>query len=72
MQPKFTRVEGVGIVMQSSGVLVRQVCGVEVWRGGLGGAYLLPTLLSVGASLVPPCFRSSDHFRYKRKPIVNR
>src|ERR1700730_8604283 len=32
-------------------------CGVEVWRGGLGGAYLLPTLSSVGASLAPPCFR---------------
>jgi hypothetical protein len=28
-----------------------------VWRGGLGGAYRLPTLSSVGASLVPPCFR---------------
>jgi hypothetical protein len=36
-------------------VLVR--CGVEVWRGGLGGAYRLPTLSSVGASLTPPCFR---------------
>src|SRR4029453_10017827 len=31
--------------------------GVEVWRGGLGGAYLLPTLSSVGASLAPPCVR---------------
>ena len=30
--------------------------GVEVWRGGLGGAYRLPTLSSVGASLVP-CLR---------------
>jgi hypothetical protein len=28
-----------------------------MWRGGLGGAYRLPTLSSVGASLVPPCFR---------------
>ena len=28
-----------------------------MWRGGLGGAYLLPTLSSVGASLAPPCFR---------------
>jgi hypothetical protein len=28
-----------------------------VWRGGLDGAYLLPTLSSVGASLAPPCFR---------------
>ena len=35
----------------------RNLCGVEVWRGGLGGAYLLPTLSSVGASLAPPCFR---------------
>jgi hypothetical protein len=34
-----------------------QLCGVEVWRGGLGGAYRLPTLSSVGASLAPPCFR---------------
>ncbi len=34
-----------------------QLCGVEVWRDGLGGAYLLPTLSSVGASLAPPCFR---------------
>src|SRR5260370_34399830 len=32
-------------------------CGVEVWRGGLGGAYRLPTLSSVGASLALPCFR---------------
>jgi hypothetical protein len=38
-------------------VLARQVCGVEVWRGGLGGAYQLPTLSSVGASRAPPCFR---------------
>jgi len=38
-------------------VSVRHMCGVEVWRGGLGGAYRLPTLSSVGASLVPPCFR---------------
>ena len=28
-----------------------------MWRGGLGGAYLLPTLSSAGASLAPPCFR---------------
>jgi hypothetical protein len=28
-----------------------------VWRGGLAGAYRLPTLSSVGASLAPPCFR---------------
>jgi hypothetical protein len=34
-----------------------EMCGVEVWRGGLGGAYLLPTLSSVGASLAPPCSR---------------
>src|SRR6266404_363522 len=32
-------------------------CGVEVWRGGLGGTYLLPTLSVAGASLFPPCFR---------------
>ena len=33
------------------------LCGVEMWRGGLGAAYLLPTLSSVGASLAGPCFR---------------
>jgi hypothetical protein len=33
------------------------LCGVEVWRGGLGGTYRLPTLSFVGASLAPPCFR---------------
>src|SRR5712692_3280331 len=32
-------------------------CGVEVWRGSLGGTYLLPTLSVAGASLFPPCFR---------------
>jgi hypothetical protein len=37
--------------------LQRYLCGVEVWRGGLGRAYLLPTLSSVGASLALPCFR---------------
>src|SRR5467141_2950307 len=35
-------------------------CGVEVWRGGLGGAYLLPTLSSGGASLAPPCSVSTS------------
>ena len=33
------------------------MCGVEVWRGGLGRAYPLPTLSSVGASLAEPRFR---------------
>ena len=33
------------------------MCGVEVWRGGLGGTYRLPALSSAGASLFPPCFR---------------
>ncbi len=28
---------------------------VERWRGGLGGAYLLPTLSVAGASVSPPC-----------------
>ena len=28
-----------------------------MWRGGLGAAYRLPTLSSVGASLAPPCAR---------------
>jgi hypothetical protein len=28
-----------------------------MWRGGVGVAYPLPTLSSVGASLAPPYFR---------------
>ena len=28
-----------------------------MWRGGVGGTYLLPALSSAGASLAPPCFR---------------
>ena len=32
-------------------------CGVEMWRGGVGAAYLLPALSSAGASLASPCFR---------------
>ena len=31
--------------------------GVEMWRGGVGAAYLLPALSSAGASLASPCFR---------------
>ena len=27
-----------------------------MWRGGLGGTYLLATLSVAGASLFPPCF----------------
>jgi hypothetical protein len=30
-------------------------CRVEMWRGGLGLAYLYPTLSFVGASLSKPC-----------------
>jgi hypothetical protein len=30
-----------------------------VWRGGLGSAYPLPTLWSVGASLVNPLFKTT-------------
>jgi hypothetical protein len=40
-----------------TGPTLLEMCGVEVWRGGLGEAYLWPTLSSVGASLAPPCFR---------------
>src|SRR2546425_11712113 len=32
-------------------------CRVEMWRGGLGAAYLLPALSSAGASIASPCFR---------------
>ena len=42
---------------QLTGSALLEMCGVEVWRGGLGGAYQLPTLSSVGASLAVPCFR---------------
>src|SRR5213080_1198687 len=35
-------------------------CRVEMWRGGLGAAYLLPALSSAGASLASPCFRSTS------------
>ena len=35
-------------------VALRQ-CGVEVWRGGLDGAYLFPALSSAGASLAASC-----------------
>jgi len=31
------------------------LCGVEVWRGGLGSAYPLPALSFAGASLTEPC-----------------
>src|SRR5258705_12196845 len=36
---------------------VPDFCGVEMWRGGVGTAYLLPALSSAGASLASPCFR---------------
>jgi len=43
------------------------LCRVEMWRGGLGGAYLLPALSSAGASLArltrPP--ESSPHAGYR-------
>jgi hypothetical protein len=34
-----------------------QIGGVEMWRGGVGAAYLLPALSLAGASLASPCFR---------------
>ena len=34
--------------------------GVEMWRGGLGSAYLLPALSSAGASLSGPCSVSTS------------
>ena len=37
--------------------VVIEICRVEMWRGGLGAAYLLPALSSAGASLASPCFR---------------
>jgi hypothetical protein len=41
---------------QSSQVIL-YMCGVEVWHGGLGAAYLFPALSSAGASIASPCFR---------------
>jgi hypothetical protein len=35
------------------------MCRVEVWRGGLGGTYLLPTLSVAGASLFPVLRKNS-------------
>jgi hypothetical protein len=35
----------------------KHLCGVEMWRGGLGAAYLLPALSYAGASIASPCFR---------------
>ena len=34
--------------------------GVEMWRGGLGSAYLVPALSSAGASLSGPCSVSTS------------
>jgi hypothetical protein len=44
-------------VMKPAPPAIWQMCGVEVRRGGLGRAYLLPTLSLVGASLALPCVR---------------
>ena len=37
-----------------------KLCRVEMWRGGLGCAYLLPALWSAGASLAQPCSVSTS------------
>ena len=37
-----------------------KLCRVEMWRGGLGWAYLLPALWSAGASLAQPCSVSTS------------
>ena len=34
--------------------------GVEMWRGGLGSAYLLPAFSSAGASIAGPCSVSTS------------
>ena len=43
------------------GGLTFSICGVEMWRDGVGTAYLLPALSSAGASLASPCFRFHIH-----------
>src|SRR5438445_346921 len=44
-------------------------CGVEVWRGGLGAAYLFPTLSVVGASIAGPFFRFHTPLIEPDRPI---
>jgi hypothetical protein len=40
-----------------TGPALLEMCGVEMWCGGLGEAYRWPALSSAGASLASPCFR---------------
>jgi hypothetical protein len=52
-----TRLTSVGPGLANSERIVatlpnRVMCGVEMWRGGVGAAYLLPTLSLAGASLL--------------------
>ena len=55
--PKRDCTTGLGSLRAGTAATQGSYCGVEVWRGGLGGTYRLPALSSAGASLVPPCFR---------------
>jgi hypothetical protein len=45
------------------------MCGVEVRRGGLGAAYLFPTLSVVGASIAGPFFRLHTPLIEPDRPI---
>jgi hypothetical protein len=46
-------------ISQAPSRLVMPMCGVEVWRGGLGGTYLLPTL-SDGILCKLTCFKMTN------------
>jgi transposase len=41
-------------------ITLRRCCGVEMWRGVVGLAYLFPALSSAGASLAGPCSVSTS------------
>ena len=49
-----------GLVLPSTRLRWSRGGGVEMWRGGLGSAYLLPALSSAGASLSGPCSVSTS------------
>src|SRR5882762_8297015 len=48
-------------ICYQSGPTLLEICGVEVWRGGLGGAYLLSTLSS-----------AVDHHLFTAHPVCVR
>ena len=57
---RLGRASPIGIYTRGFNVPSQGTRRVETWRGGLGGAYLLPALSSAGASLAPPCSVSTS------------